>query len=339
MTMDKYIDAGKIYNDVLASVLIKIKYFLESDKDCYIKDICDYGNELIKNEIEKIHKGSKRGISLPFTISVNNCIGYYYDNKREIKLEENDIIKIEFGVYIEKCIVNGCDTFLIKDNKLTRDDKYIKFLEKLSEKVIRKILPNNIKVDDTMYLEGHITTDDIRTMIESECTKKECFTLENCTSYQHNKELGLDKWRESKKIILNYKKYYDENNNVIEYNNCDEFENGEVYTIDLSIVPLEEDDIDDIKVYSKEECYIYKFNECYYNLKLKSSKEFYRKIMNNHGKNAFYIKEYPSPKDRMGKKECRDNGILDEYIVRYANKNVYTKKFTIYINNKRCLRI
>lgn len=325
--MDNYISAGKIYKIILDKIICKILYFLKSNTNCFLTDICDYGNKLIEE--------ASCTIALPVTISLNNCIGYFYDTNREIILKESDIIKIEFGINIKNCIVNGCDTFIIKDKHLSKDNKYIKFLDKLQNKIIRKILPKEILVEDSLYQEGYITTDDIRMLIESNCTKNRCFPLQNSTSYQHNKHLGLDKWSESKKIILNYKKQYDKNDYLLELNNCDFFENGEVYTININIIPDEDDNVE--KIFSKDEFYICRLNEYNYNLKLRNSRNFFSKIRNKHSKNAFYITNYNDPKEKLGQKECFNNGILDKYMVNYCNKDVFSKKFTIYINETGCI--
>jgi methionine aminopeptidase len=330
--MDKYIVGGKIYKNVLADVLLKIKYYLDSNKDCDIKDICDYGNELVKCKLNEVYKKSKKGMSLPFTISLNNCLGYFYDT---VILKESDIIKIEFGINIDDSIVNGCDTFVIKNNELSVSDPYISFLDDMKTEVVKRILPKEIIVDDALYEEGYITTDDIRIMIESKCTENDCFPVENCTSYQHNIELGLDKWSDSKRMILNYTKYYDESDRLIDINTCSEFEKGEVYTIDLTIIPNEFDSLP--KIIMSTPGYIGRLNEYNYNLKLKSSRELYNKISNEYNTNGFYIKEFDSPKERMGRKECIDNGILDLYEVLYYNRNVYSKKFTIYVNKNKSL--
>jgi methionine aminopeptidase len=180
-----------------------------------------------------------------------------------------------------------------------------------------------------------MTNDDIKMRIESKCTNMECFPIENCTSYQHNTQPE----DELKYIILNFKKYYDDDDNlVVNPNICFDIEEGDIYTINLTIIPNNEDtDSEHVYTYNTD-AHIMKYNEFFYNLKLKASREFCSMIKTKHGNNAFNCVEYrKNPKYRMGIRESLDAGILEEYPILYSKDKlpVYHKKFTIIVNNNK----
>ena len=169
--------------------------------------------------------------------------------------------------------------------------------------------------------------------IESECTNNGCFPVENCTSYQMFPEHLLTE--ESKYIILNHQQYYDDDDlPVTPQNICMDFCTGEIYTINLTITP----EVDhEIKYVQPHNPHIYRFNDNFYNLRLKSSREFCSKAKGRHFNNAFWIGEYSdSPKMRMGLKETMECGILDGFEVYYTKDYtpVYHKKFNVIIGEK-----
>jgi hypothetical protein len=159
--------------------------------------------------------------------------------------------------------------------------------------------------------------------------------IENCISYQQDS--GLLKSDDYKYLIFNYRKYYDMDDYLITPENINyEFEENDVYTINLSVIPSQDDE-HIIKYKNSGESHIHRFNEYTYSLKLKSSKTFYSQVKSKHANCAFEVAPYlHDVKNRMGIKECVDNGILEKYPIVYVQPSipVITKKFTILVGKK-----
>lgn len=289
-----------------------------------VEDVCAFGAEFIITECENMkktydfcpHKYSSMYVGFPVSISLNNCVGNYVYEKERTNynvIKKGDIVKIEFGVNIDGCISIIGETIAVGEP----ENKIIAFLHSLEKKVLKMMIPGNVN-------------DDVRTVVESLCTENDCFPVENTTSYQtHEKYL---KTQESKYILLNFVKYYDSDDYlIVEPNTCFEFEDGEVYHINLTITPTLES-----QRYKKEHnSHIYAFNDVFSGLKLKSSKEFHSSIKKIHGTNGFVMKKDLDPKFTIGMKECKKRGILTEYPIYYNNKErVYHKKFTAVVKAK-----
>lgn len=320
---------SKIYDEIKGKILIEFKE--NNVKSIDILDLLEYGNKRILEETSLVFKKSKKtkGIACPVSITTNNTVLYYtydYDFKENPLnyIKETDIIKINLGVVINDCVANLCETFTIIENK--KINKIIKCLNKMVNSIEDTIEPGEIN-------------DEIRILIESKCTEKGIFPIENCTSFQHNN----DTENESKYLILNYKKRYDLDDNLIGYQNvCFEYEKDEVYTIQLSVVPVD-DTIDEHVIYKKlENSHLYRFNNIHYSLKLKSSREFLNNAKSKHNNYLFNIQEYNKDiKNRFGINECFKNGILEEYPITYVTQNeiplpVITKIFTLLVTEDGC---
>lgn len=319
---------GKIYLEVKSKILLE---FIENKIDKMdILPLLNYGNERIKQETDCIYKKIKdKGIASPMSISLNNCIGNYiydFDNKENQSnfIRKSDIIKINLGVTLNGCIANLCETFTIeKSDKNKSIDNIIDFLDSLQESIIDNI---------------GVLNDDTRILIESECTNNDVFPIENCTSYEQKQ--GLCKFDESKFLILNYKKRYNRNDELIGNENlCFEYLEDEIYTIDLSVISTIEDDK---VVYNVDEnVHLYRFNDYHYSLKLKSSRDFLNNTKRKYNNYYFDINPYKILKYSSGIKECVKNGILEEYPIIYVKQNkkdlpVITKRFTIMITKDNC---
>jgi methionine aminopeptidase len=305
---------GKVYN--------KIKDKIISENERNILTLTKYGTEFINEEFSSIYKKEHKHIAFPVSISLNNCLGNYVYNHTNKESEFNtikddDIIKVELGVSIGGCISVLAETFTINENKEIK--RINEFLNKLQKELVKKIKHEE-------------TADEMRILIESKCTNNNIFPIENCMSYQQWEEyLTGDSL---KYMILNYRKYYDQNDYLISPENINyEFEENDIYTINLSVTPTV-DDVD-IKYKNSDESHIYRFNEFTYSLKLKSSKSFYSQVKSKHRNYAFDISPYlEDVKNRMGLKECLNNNILDNYPILYVQPShvpVITKKFTIIV--------
>jgi methionine aminopeptidase len=318
---------SKIYDEIKGKILIEFKE--NNVKSIDINPLLEYGNRRILEETSLVFKKSKKtkGIACPVSITTNNTVLYYtYDH--DVKenplnyIKETDVIKINLGVTINDCVANFCETFTIIENKTI--SKIIKRLDKITDQIEEMIDPGEIN-------------DEIRILIESRCTEKDIFPIENCISFQHR-----GKFDEPKYLILNYKKRYDLNDNLIGYQNlCFEYEKDEVYTIQLSVVPV--DDSDDPVVYKKlEKSHLYRFNENHYSLKLKSSRDFFNECKSKHKTYLFDIQEYSKIiKNKFGINECVRSGILEEYPITVVTQNglplpVITKIFTLLVTDEGC---
>jgi methionine aminopeptidase len=308
--MNEYYNVGtKIAKKVYESI---VKHIENGERS--VHTLRTMGDKMIELECEKVYKKVKnKGIGFPVCILLNNYIGNKLENSNLIN--EEDVVKIELGVNICGCIAMYGDTFLLKKNDV--HEKYINLLNNLQKKIIK-------------LMKHGETNDEVRINVESICTESGCVPVENTVNYQNLE--GQLKTMESKYIIFNYKKHYDMDDNLTtEVNDCYEFEKGEVYTLSLKI---HEDK--DVKYKREERFDIYRFNDCYYNLKLKSSREFLTKVKSKVENCAFELSKFlTSVKDKFGFKECVVNGILEEYPVTYVdNKNivVYSKVFTVIIS-------
>jgi len=262
------------------------------------------------------HKNSKHYIAFPTSFSLNNCVGnYVYQKDHNINIKDGDVVKVDLGVNINGCISIFAKTYV----HTTLNEKYLTVLDSLEEIVLQELKTGNVN-------------DDVRMHVESFCAENDCFPFENSISYGASP--NYLKTQDSKYIIFNFQKYYDDDDNLVQPNTCFELEEGEVYNINLTIVENQKDCDSGIHQHVYKELHkphIYGFNDYFYSLKLRSSKDFYGKVKDDHKNNAFRIDEYENIlKYKIGMKEPYDNGILDAFPIYYTKDNckVYTKKFT-----------
>ena len=328
---------------ICKTVILELFEKMKNKELLDVKKIEDFCNKRILDECELIYDNKNiKFCNLPTSISLNNCVGnYIYSDYEEYKrynyIQNGDVVKIEIGVNISDCIINLGETIVYnditssenKDLEILLYEKHGKYLELLE--ILKNDLLEDIKTGET--------NDEIRINIESKCTEYGCFPINNCTSYQHLD--GQVRTDESKYIVCNYKQENDSNINIDNNgfyldNSCFEFEEGEIYTIHLKIIPNDEENNDETKhkYYKLEDSHIYRFNDNYYDLKLKSSREFYSVIKKKYSTTPFNYLEYKNDKKyRLGIKECLKNGILEEYTILYSKDKlpIYHKKFTIIV--------
>ena len=330
-SLTKYNAAAKI----CAEVYNKLVALIVNEEVISVKELCKIGNEMIIKECDSIFKKERnKGVGFPVSISLNDCVGNYVyeDNPRQQNynvIKDGDVVKIELAVNIGGCIAVWADT-VVKGHNKNQNQRYTeitRFLDDLSHKVLE-------------LMKGGETNDEVRIMVESECTKNEVFPIENCIGYQHlNNQI---KTTDSKYIVFNHQKYYDDDDRLcVEENLCFDLEPGEVYTVNLTVVP---DSLDDSSHVYKEphQAHIYRFNDFFYNLKLKSSREFASRVKSKCGNNAFVLSDHiTSARDKMGLKECWENGIIDNYPVMYhkGKVNVFSKKFTVIVGESKAITL
>ena len=313
---------------ICSKVYKHLKELVISNQQRNIKNLCDIGNQMILTELSTIYKKNKdKNIAFPICISLNNMISNHTGEILD-EIKDTDIIKIKLGVSLCGCISILTETFIIKKNKSIQ--RVINFLDDISEDILEMI-----KHEETV--------DEVRIFIESKCTEQIVFPIPNCISYQQEK--SFIKTFDSKYMILNYLAKYDMNDYLLTEQNINfEFEEDDIFTINLTVIPMEDDiEPNQVKYCNLDNPSIYRINETNYNLKLQSSREFYNKVKKEHFNYAFDIKKHlNNPKDRMGLSECKKNKLLDIYdvITPHNNLPVISKEFTIIIgkNNSKKLK-
>lgn len=328
LNLNKY----KLAGIVCKSVFDKLKHEICTNNKNNVLELTKLGNKLLIDECKIFAKKYKLEefinnvkIAFPTCISLNNCTGYYvYENNytEYNHINKEDLVKIEFGLNIDDCINIFGDSFYILSEQSEKNKNMFKLLDKLENKICKLMKVGN-------------TNDDVKILIESLCTEYDSFPVENTFSFQHvDNHIQTD---ESKYIVTNYKKYYDENDYLaVKQDICFDLEENDIFTINLTIIENKTDDKEHIYVESHYP-HIYKYNEYFHNFKLDSSKKFYSLIKKNHGYNAFSMIDYNNNvKNRIGFKESFDNGILNQYRVLYNKEKipVYFRKFTIMVGKE-----
>lgn len=304
---------------ICSKVYKHLKGLVISNKERSIKNLCDIGNQIILTELSTIYKKNKdKNIAFPICISLNNMIsnhtGEFLDS-----IKDTDIVKIKLGVSLCGCISILTETFIITENEPIQ--RVINFLNDISEDILE-------------IIKHQETVDEVRIFIESKCTEQIVFPIPNCISYQQ--EQSFIKTFDSKYMILNHVAKYDMNDYLLTEQNINfEFEEDDIFTINLTVIPVEDDvEPNQVKYCILDNPSIYRINGHNYNLKLQSSRDFYSNVKKEHSNYAFDIKKHiNTPKNIMGVSECKKNKLLDVYdiITVHNNLPVISKEFTIII--------
>ena len=347
----KYNTAARICNHVFN--LLKRK--IENNEVLDIKTLYDIGMKEIEVVCNNAYKKIERkGVAYPISINLNNCVDHYIpdlDYKKEqnsvIKeqnsiIKDNDIVKIKLGVDIDGCIAMYCNTFIYtKNNNVIGENLTISKNEHIKQSEYYIDFLNRLQNDITKQMFSGNTNDELKILIESKCTEYNLFPLINCKSYEHTGNQIYN--NDGKYMILNYKRLYDKDDYLLVDNECFEFLEDEVYTININVVPEDMNDdnnIDKCKenytdVYTDEDnSRIYRLNDLFYSFKLKASKNFFSTVYKKHHYNAFNISEYTYDMNmKFGMKECKRSNVLQNLPLMYTkNKNtVYSISFTVVV--------
>lgn len=133
-SFDKYIKAGEIHK--------KVRKYIQPHIQPGIKytTICNLIESKISEEINKIAPNQlNNGIAFPTGISVNNVAAHFtpsYLDDRVIKID--DVIKIDYGVHIDGCIIDSAFTINLNEHYNT--------ILKASNEAVNTII-KNIGVD------------------------------------------------------------------------------------------------------------------------------------------------------------------------------------------------
>lgn len=322
----KYYQTGK---DLCQRVYKYIKEQTETETD--IEKLLTNGTSKLRDLL-----GSKGQVFIPVCTSVNNCIGMYHGSGT---LQEGDVVKVEMAVCIKDCITHFGETFLYKS---TNED-HKRILKKLKD--IPKNLCKKVMAEETSDGEIRLVNDDVTNFITAECTKFDCYPLENVVSYKGNLEGYLSG---EDRITLGFKKQEDEEY-VLFDNPCYDLEDNDVFNINVTIAPEYESQYtykgkiynENEFVYSElEEPHLYRFTGEKKMYRLQSVREFINTVGKKYGYCAFTKTD--SPKNKLGLKYTLQDGVTVGYPVRYVKQidtiiPVFCKIFTVYTRDGKLL--
>lgn len=303
---------GKVYRELVSKIQD------EGVADVHVLET--FGTKRIHEELQTIYKKeSFKGLAFPVSINIGNCVGNHLslDEKTNV-IQDSDIVKIELGVHVSGSAAMYANT-IVKGHP--EGNEYTRLLQDLVTLVNR-----NMK-----HLE---TNDELRIAIEAACTDHDCFPVENTYSYQAPRTM------DSKYIVLNHKKYYDEDDELVgDGNLCFEFEQDEMYHVNIAIVPNVETGPCVYKEHVEPK--IFRFNDYHYQFKLKSAREFYSNVTKKHGNFPFNVSEFlQQPKDKLGMRECLNSGVLEALpIVHCQNAPVYNIQWTAVVRQNKALSL
>jgi methionyl aminopeptidase len=128
-----YRSAGLIHKKIYKRIIDKLQPNMK------LMDLSQIVENLIKEEVKFVDSHEKRldrGIGFPVGLSINECAAHWTPNPMDLKetLGEHDLIKIDYGVHIQGCIVDGAYSFSF-DNKF---DPLIKVAEEATSMAIRE---------------------------------------------------------------------------------------------------------------------------------------------------------------------------------------------------------
>lgn len=109
---NKYQQAAEIINKTITNAKELCK---EGQNASYI---CIYCDTMIKDQLSKLYKKSKKGITLPTCLSINNIVSHdSYTESNDYKLKNNDIVRIEMACHIDYNVASIGETLKVGDNE------------------------------------------------------------------------------------------------------------------------------------------------------------------------------------------------------------------------------
>lgn len=288
-----------------------------------VVDLCELGDQMIVEETKKVFKKEKemkKGIAFPTCVSVNNCICNFSPLRTDppVKLEKEDVVKIDLGVHIDgfSAIVGttlavGCT----KDNPLTgRKADVIKAAYLASEIAHRMLRPGG---------ESFLLSDTIQKV----ATSFNCSSVEGILSYC----LKRNRFDEEKTIMLNPSDALRK-----ELKKCD-FELYEAYCMDVIISTGEGK-----PKHQDARTTVFKRTNEIYNLKMKASRVFFSEVTSKFDVMPFTLRAFgEESKAKMGVVECVTHKLLDPFDVLYDKEGEFVAqfKFTVLLMPNGPLRI
>lgn len=303
IVVTKYKVAGEIVNGTLKKIVEKCQ------PGAKVLDLCDFGDQNVITETSKVYKKEKelkKGIAFPTCVSVNNCVCHFSPLKSEadVIIKDGDLVKVDLGAHIDgfsavvaHCFVVGAS----KDKKITgRKADVIIAAHTAAEAALRIVKPGN---------ENNAVTDAVQKVAES----FECKPIEGMLSHQLKQHV-IDG---EKAIIQNPTEAQKK-----EHEQC-EFDVHEVYGVDV-LISTGEGKGRELDTRTT----VYKKKDGTYNLKMKTSRQFYSETDKKFGTMPFTLRNFDDEKKaKLGVVECVKHELVEPFGVLWERDNEFVAQF------------
>jgi len=299
----KYKTAAEIANKVMEQVV------KECVADKKIVDICILGDKLITDMTTNVYKTGKmeKGVAFPTCISVNEAAGHFSPLSEDTSLLKNgDLVKIDLGVHIDGFLALIAHTVIVAVSPETptagRKADVIAAAYYAAECAHRLIKPGKKNTDVTEAI--------------AKCAAQfKCNPLEGVLSHQM-KRFVID----GNKVIINKTNL---EHKVDEF----EFEEGEVYAVDI-VMSTGEGKAKETELRTT----IFKRSvDQNYLLKMKASRYVFNEINTRFPTLPFTLRALDEKRARLGITECLKHDLVSPYPVLHEKEGEFIAqlKFTV----------
>jgi len=304
LVVTKYKMAAEITNKVLKEVVAACK------ADASVRDLCMLGDKRLQEETGKAFKKDKKltkGIAFPTCLSVNHTICHFSPlvSEPDLALTEGDMVKIDMGAHIDGFIAVVAHTVVVGDGVVTgRKADVLMAAHLASEAALRLVKPGN---------ETYEVTETVSKIAEA----FDCKPVEGMLSHQ----LEQNRIDGEKTIIQNPSEAQRKEHEKFD------FSVHEVYAVDVLVSSGE-----GLGREKDAKITIYKKTDESYMLKMKTSREFYSKVVKQFGTMPFNLRNTEDEKRaRMGVVECVNKKLIEPFQVLFDKEGCYVAqyKFTV----------
>jgi len=316
MTLDKYVNAGKLANRILGKIIT------DMSPGANIRDVLFQANKFAQVEFKKsVNKGS--GFCYPVCVSLNNSV----NSSANHQLKVGDLAKIELGIHIDCFPALICYTHIVGDIMIAQTDKRSRTLKACVD-AARDVL--------SQMTPGTKTTD-IISAIQLIAHKYGC-SLPICDTVSDTVIIpGVMSYQVSKNIIDGNNDGDDDNThrfllhrqnprlNFEPVNN--ELEENEIYAIDI----LMSSGTGKLTV-NESQTHIYRRNQSKYTeLKLKSSKQVLHQFRDHFPQSIQAV----DASTKLGLRDCAKKAIINTYPAVEENETEFVSriKFTVVVRD------
>jgi len=326
--MEKYQEAGKICNKVMAKLIKEVVagaslYQLCTQSDKWIAEEVDGVYKNKKTEVqtegdEKVSEPMQKGCSYPTAISVNEICGHHSPCKTDDRtLKAGDLAKINLGVHFDGYMVQLGHTVVVPENSSTpakadgrRADVMLAAWNGL-QAAVRMLKPGNIN-------------NNVTKAIDTCCKAYNCEPVQGVLSHE------VQRWLiDGDHVIINRETA---DQKVAEH----EFGVNEVYVVDVYASTGEGKPKESemrVDIYKREV-------DANVDLKSKNSRQFLGEVRKKYATFPFAVRSFEDELlARAGTQECVQKGCVTHYPVLTEKEGNYVAQFqwTVLISAKRII--